>query len=517
MSMSSVSEYLENTLEECGGLGRFQWLLIASIIGGKISITWTTLMMSFGGAIPDWSCQWGNETTILQNITIESKTCHPPQNYSDLECVRKVYDDSMHTVVNQWDLVCDRDWITQTFTTIQMGGLLVGGLIAGQVADIIGRKPAYFISMFFLFLFNLVAAFSSNWQMFAAFRFLIGLASGFYLSVFFVFVAEFMPRKYRSMIMAIPAWPIWAAAFGGVSYLIHDWKYLHIATAAVTAPFLFTWWFIPESFRWLVANDQIEKAEEVIRKIARINNAPVPDTSKLKMVVENSISHNNKKYTYLDIFRNPDFLKKTILLAVSWISFGYGYYAIAFGVQQLSGSLYLNMFLLSIVEVPSQVITYFLNNCMGRKWTTFMFLVLATVSGTVVGVVQMVDIPAKDGLINGFAMATKLFLAAGWCALMLLTTESFPTVVRNMGYGIQNSVTRVGSMVAPQIVYLSQHIDGLMYFLVGALMFLSAICLLGIPETRNKTLSDTIEDKKHKQYQEHKQEEKSKDLVLSER
>ncbi|CAG2187838.1 OCTN [Mytilus edulis] len=459
--MSSVSDYLENTLEECGGLGRFQWLLIASIIGGKISITWTTLMMSFGGAIPDWSCQWGNDTTIFQNITIESKTCHPPQNYSDLACVRKVYDDSMHTVVNQWNLVCDRDWITQTFTTIQMGGLLVGGLIAGQVADIIGRKPAYFISMFFLLLFNLVAAFSSNWQMFAAFRFLIGLASGFYLSVFFVFVAEFMPRKYRSMIMAIPAWPIWAAAFGGVSYLIHDWKYLHIATAAVTAPFLFSWWFIPESFRWLVANDQIEKAEEVIRKIARINNAPVPDTSKLKMVVENSISHNNKKYTYLDILCNPDFLKKTILLAVSWISFGYGYYAIAFGVQQLSG-----------------------------------------------------NIPAKDGLINGFAMATKLFLAAGWCALMLLTTESFPTVVRNMGYGIQNSVTRVGSMVAPQIVYLSQHIDGLMYFLVGALMFLSAICLLGIPETRNKTLSDTIEDKNHKQYQEHKQEEKSKDFFF---
>ncbi|CAC5421189.1 SLC22A4_5 [Mytilus coruscus] len=154
---------------------------------------------------------------------------------------------------------------------------------------------------------------------------------------------------------------------------------------------------------------------------------------------------------------------------------------------------------------------------MGRKWTTFMFLVLATVSGTVVGVVQMIDIPAKDGLINGFAMATKLFLAAGWCALMLLTTESFPTVVRNMGYGIQNSVTRVGSMVAPQIVYLSQHIDGLMYFLVGALMFLSAICLLGIPETRNKILSDTIEDKKHKQYQKNNREEKSKDFVLSDR
>lgn len=138
--------------------------------------------------------------------------------------------------------MCDRDWITQTFTTIQMGGLLVGGLIGGQVADIIGRKLSYFIAMFLLFFFNLTAAFSNSWQVFAAFRFFIGISCGFYLSVFFVFMTEFMPTKYRPVIMAIPAWPVWAAAFGGASYLIHDWKYLHIAAAVVTTPFFFTWW-----------------------------------------------------------------------------------------------------------------------------------------------------------------------------------------------------------------------------------------------------------------------------------
>lgn len=49
-----------------------------------------------------------------------------------------------------------------------------------------------------------------------------------------------------------------------------------------------------------------------------------------------------------------------------WICFrlscGYSYYAIAFGVDQLSGSLYLNMFLLSIIEIPSSLITWFLAN-----------------------------------------------------------------------------------------------------------------------------------------------------------
>ena len=36
----------------------------------------------------------------------------------------------------------------------------------------------------------------------------------------------------------------------------------------------------------------------------------------------------------------------------------------------------------------------------------------------------------KDSLINGFALVSKLGVGAGWACLMLLTGESFPTVVR---------------------------------------------------------------------------------------
>lgn len=138
----------------------------------------------------------------------------------------------------QWKLICDEDWITSTITTIQMGGLLASGFIAGQVADLIGRKPTFFISLILLAVSNLACAFSNTWQMFAVFRFVIGLACGMYLTVFFNFVLEFIPTKYRAMVMAIPAWPVFAAFFGLVSWWLRDWQYLHYATAAVTVPFL---------------------------------------------------------------------------------------------------------------------------------------------------------------------------------------------------------------------------------------------------------------------------------------
>ncbi|VDI60528.1 MFS transporter, OCT family, solute carrier family 22 (organic cation transporter), member 4/5 [Mytilus galloprovincialis] len=317
MPTASVTDFLEDTLKKCGGLGRFQWMIIASVLGGKVSVTWSMLMMSFGGAIPNWSCQWGNQSSFTVDIHGTDNTCSAPSNYSDLICVRKTFDPSLHTGVSEWDLVCDRDWITQTITTIQMGGLLFGGLVAGQIADMFGRKPTYFLSMLMLFVFNLVAAFSTSWKMFAVLRFLIGIGCGFYLTVFFTFTIEFISGKYRPMLIAIPSWPIYAAAFGGMVCLIHDWMYLHIATAVATLPWLFTWWIIPESFRWLVANYKVDRAKKIIERMARINKKPVPDLSKIDFLSK-SISNDGKKYTIGDVLKNRDLLKKTVLLGVGW-------------------------------------------------------------------------------------------------------------------------------------------------------------------------------------------------------
>lgn len=46
------------------------------------------------------------------------------------------------------------------------------------------------------------------------------------------------------------------------------------------------------------------------------------------------------------------------------------------------------------------------------------------------------------------------------------------------------------------ISWQSQHTTGLMYFLCGAVMLLSALCVIGVPETGKKSLTDTIDNKK---------------------
>jgi hypothetical protein len=62
-----VNQLLENILSEAGGLGRFQFLIISVINLGKFPITWSVIMMTYGGATPDWWCyDYRKNSSILK-------------------------------------------------------------------------------------------------------------------------------------------------------------------------------------------------------------------------------------------------------------------------------------------------------------------------------------------------------------------------------------------------------------------------------------------------------------------
>ncbi|KAJ8300868.1 hypothetical protein KUTeg_022387 [Tegillarca granosa] len=328
--MSTLSEYIEDIIKRSGGFGRFQLLLCVIILGSKISVTWTTLMMAFAGAIPDWWCNHDITDSEISNTSYKSCMAN-----STTKCNSYKYNNEMYTLVNEFDLVCDKDWITATVTTIQFGGLLVGCFTMGHLADLVGRKPIYFLSLLILCVMNVVAYFSVSWQMFAVVRFVLGFGAGTYLTVYFPLMMEFISQGARPVIAGLPSWTMWAALLGLVSYLLPNWKHLHLATAVATAPWLLAWWFVPESFRWLVSNNRLHNAEKVIERIAKINNCTMLDLSDVDKVMLKE--ENNTQ--------NIPF------------SCGYVYYAISFGVQKLSGSLYLNLFLLSAVEIPGNAVT----------------------------------------------------------------------------------------------------------------------------------------------------------------
>ncbi|VDI42438.1 Hypothetical predicted protein [Mytilus galloprovincialis] len=433
--MTDLNEYLEETIDNIGGLGRFQWIIIVLLFGSNISDNWSNLMMAYGAAVPNWRCDMtsleGLNFTKANNIS-DLKICEFKDNSISIMCKSRLYDPGMSTVVSEWDLVCDKSWVPSTITTLQMGGLITGGFVSGHVADAFGRKSTYVCALFTIISLNVAAAFSSTWEMFAVFRFFIGLGSGFTTSLNFTFVIEFTPRQSRSMLRFLPCRELFGMLYACLCWWLHDWRYIQIGSALSVFPyFLGIVWFVPESFRWLVTHWKIRRAYDVIKTIASMNNKKPPEYDKFhaEVIQIKDLVSEEKKYSVLDLLDNPRLLKITLLLMVAWFSGGYGTYGIFFGVQQLGGNIYLNLILLNAIGL-FQVTGWYFANCIGRRWTTSMFYIIGGCSGIIVGILQALDIENKETFVTVFALPSKAFVTAGWVSVMLITAEIYPTVVR---------------------------------------------------------------------------------------
>ncbi|VDI18057.1 Hypothetical predicted protein [Mytilus galloprovincialis] len=238
--MTDLNEYLEETIDDIGGFGLFQWILVILIFGSKITDNWSTLMMTFGGAVPNWRC----DLTTLDGLEINEYNisdlafCELTTTNSSVKCNSRLFEPEMSTVVSEWDLVCERSWIPSTITSLQMGGVIAGGFISGQMADTIGRKLTYASALSALLVFNTAAAFSTSWQMLATLRFFIGMGCGFVSSVNFTFVLEFTTRQSRSLLRFLPCREVFGILYACLCWWLHDWRYIQIGTATLVVPFL---------------------------------------------------------------------------------------------------------------------------------------------------------------------------------------------------------------------------------------------------------------------------------------
>ncbi|KAH3709058.1 solute carrier family 22 member 6-like isoform X1 [Dreissena polymorpha] len=479
---------LGNIIKETGDCGAFQIIGTVYNSFALVVLSWSMLTMAYSASVPKFTC------VVFQNGT--NLTSSDACDVNGTLCDVIKYDANMRTIVSEWGLVCDRQWVSQTITTIQMSGMLVGGIFWGHVSDGIGRKPTFFLNVFILGVANLISYFSLNWQMFASMRFIIGLGCTGWMTAPLMF--EYIPNRWRVFIVAVPSWALWGGAMAAFCYWSRDWKDIHIVIAASSGLAMFGWLYFVESFRWLVSIGKVHLAEAAIRKVARVNRRSEPDITKLSVAIEKEQKEAEmtkllRVYSVLDLFRSRQTRKTTILFALIWLFSSYSYYGIAFGVQELSGDFYLNLFLVSVIDIPGDSLAVLFNTWGGRKWTCTGFYALGGVFALLVGIFKFLNLSISGTSMNVLALGAKLFVSAAWSMNTLWAQESFPTVVRFIGGGFVSSVSRVGSMVAPQIITLSRDIKGLLFLVCGIVCLLSTgMCVL-LDETKNRDLPDILQ------------------------
>lgn len=92
------------------------------------------------------------------------------------------------------------------------------------------------------------------------------------------------------------------------AYLIRRYNYLIICNTVFVTVFVFYFWFMPESPRWLMANKKHKDAFKIFSKIAKSNKKEANSLTNLLTISENSISESSSS-TQEDNDKQIDFIE----------------------------------------------------------------------------------------------------------------------------------------------------------------------------------------------------------------
>ncbi|XP_021409490.2 solute carrier family 22 member 16 isoform X1 [Lonchura striata] len=375
-----------------------------------------------------------------------------------------LYDDTKwkSTVVTQWDLVCDREWLAKLIQPMFMLGVLIGAVIFGDIADRLGRQRVIWFTSAGQFVFGIAVAFTFDYYSFVIVRFLLAMVSSGYLVVAFVYVTEFVGIKARTWasmhVHAFFAMGIMIVAL--VGFLVRTWWVYQIFLSIATIPFVLCCWMLPETPFWLLSEERYEDAQKVIDTMARWNKVSTPcKVSELCSVQQDDPASSRmgdddtssaKKHNILDLFCNWQIARRTITVWLIWFTGSLGYYVFSLSSVSLGGNEYLNLFLIGAVELPCYIIACVAMDKLGRRNTLIPFLILSALI-----CVLIMFIPQDFNILIILAnMAGKFSIGVAFGLIYLYTAELYPTIVRSLAVGSGSMMCRVGSVVAPFCVYL---------------------------------------------------------------
>ncbi|KAK3775885.1 hypothetical protein RRG08_011449 [Elysia crispata] len=522
MTMTETSENLEHLISLLGGRGKFQTSVhILAAVGCYLSITFNHLVMAFHGSPVSHTCMAGvnqsdlvnatpktefNLTNVQQHVTnITHSKCFTTVSYSDghddvIDCTSGQWEYfpkyGERNIVSEFDLVCSAEYLNSLATTIYFTGVMVGGLVFGDLADRFGRLPVMLITLYASVMFGLISAFSVNYVMFVVLRFIVGIFTQGVQMATYTLIIEMYPPKYRPYagVGTDLVFSMAVIVLSGLAYLMPHWRHLQIAISVLPLATVFYAWYLPESLRWLVIKGNTERAEKLLRRICNINKLRFPAETWNLLEKDTAIQEETtQQYNVTHLFHTWSLTKATVICSYLCVVMAVTYYGVTFKTSSLPGSIYMNFFISGVMEVIVCLITIYLLNRFGRKKPMFGCLVSAGVLCLACGVIGQYT-SGLGHLITALALAGKCFSGAIFVTFFVYATELYPTVIRNIGLGFGLVWARLGGVLAPQFNQWSKALLGFdAIYVFGVLSLVGGFAILLLPETHRRRLPDVIE------------------------
>ncbi|NXW25267.1 S226B protein, partial [Circaetus pectoralis] len=495
-------------LARLGGMGRFQVTYVAALAVPLLMLASHNLLQNFTAGVPEHHCRprpAANESTgdVPLLVSIPSDGHHRPQR-----CRRYVepqwhllevngtangtadgaatepcrdgwtYHDGVfaHTIVTEWDLVCESKRLRQVAQSIYMAGILLGSGLFGVLSDNrFGRRALLTWCYLQLGATGAGTAAAPTFVVYCLCRFLAGLAMAGVSLNSASLCMEWIPTEARAVVGTINGYcytlgqfVLAAAAFG-----VPHWRWLQLV---VSLPFflffLYSWLFV-ESARWQVISGRPDLALKGLRKVARVNGRK-EEGDKLSEEALGALVRREPPPpggTLAALVRTPGM--RTVSCGVSFVwqvRPVWGQTSAFWAKPTLWGQT---------PPLGGPNATFWGSKLIFWGPKPHLFGTKPHFFGT---------------LRMAFAVIGKGSLAASFNCAYIFSGELFPTVIRQTGMGLGGTMARVGGMVAPLVRMAADVTPVLPLVIYGAAPIISAIATCFLPETRNMPLPETVKD-----------------------
>ncbi|XP_063800904.1 solute carrier family 22 member 6-B-like [Pseudophryne corroboree] len=490
---------IKDALEKDSLFSPFQSLTVSLLSAPLLLVATHNLMQVFTAAVPPHHCQ-SNLTLAHSHLPKDSCTRYISLLSNATEPCKQgewEYDLSEYTstIITDWDLVCEREWMKELAQSIYMAGVLLGAMVYGSLADRFGRRTVLLCCALKVALMGTAAAFSPNFSLYLTFRFLTGMGLCGLIINDIGLTTEWIPKRYRPTVSMFQSTCLTLGhiILPGVAYAIRDWRWLQLALSLPYFIFFILICWVPESFRWLALTKHLQQALFNLNRAARINGKKEGSFVTIEMLMleaQKNSSSVTSKSSPLDLFRTPAMRNVTIRLSLIWFSGSFCFFALAMDVQRFGLSIYLVQVVFGCAELPMRVLSTVMATYVGRRFSVSFFLILA-------GVLILCSLAVPPDIIPlqlSVTVLAKGFLGSSIVCAYLYTAELYPTVLRQTGMGFTNMMMRLGAVVAPLAMMTKLYVSFLPLVIFGVVPILCGVPILWLPETMNCPLLDTVEE-----------------------
>jgi putative MFS transporter len=320
-----------------------------------------------------------------------------------------------------WNLTSEQvGWIG----SINSIGMAVGAVFFGAMADRVGRKNVFIITLLLFSIASGLSAAVSTLSLFLILRFLIGMGLGGELPVASTLVSESVEASKRGRVVVL------LESFWAVGWIL----------AALIS------YFIIPAYGWRVAL-LLSAAPALYALYLRLKLPDSPKYTELEKKQRPSVLSNMKSVW------KKDYSRQTLVLWILWFCVVFSYYGMFLwlpSVMVLKGFSMIQSFeyvlIMTLAQLPGYFSAAWLIEKMGRKFVLITYLIGTAVSAFFFGSAEGLALLIVSGMFLSF------FNLGAWGALYAYTPEQYPTSVRGTGAGLAAGIGRIGGVLGPLLV-----------------------------------------------------------------